>query len=179
MSQGSDFALRQRRWGRGWGGPGRFGQVNSVTGCREKLRGSCQSWEMTVVTVQMVSCTRFSTDTAKVKRRELSEGVRGGVRGKERSPGQLQGFGLWLRYTDADAGREEKRVRGIKMESSILEKSGVRSLSNFQMKSDTSIRFQGRGREGRYDLPWGVVHTGWTFHPWDCPAQPGSEYAER
>ena len=35
VSQGSDLALRQKRWGRGWGGPGRFGQVNSVTGCRE------------------------------------------------------------------------------------------------------------------------------------------------
>lgn len=62
VGQGSDLALRQKRWGRGWGGPGRFGQVNSVTGCREKLRGSCQSWEMTVVTVQVVSCTRFSMD---------------------------------------------------------------------------------------------------------------------
>ena len=62
VSQGSDFALRRRRWGRGWGGPGRFGQVNSVTGCREKLKGACQSWEVTVVTVQVVSCTRFSVD---------------------------------------------------------------------------------------------------------------------
>lgn len=59
VSRGSDFALRRRRWGRGWGGPGRFGQVKSVTGCREKLRGSCQSWETTVVTVQMMSCPRF------------------------------------------------------------------------------------------------------------------------
>lgn len=66
------------------------------------------------------------------------------------------------------------------MESSVLEKARMKSRSNIQMESGTSIRFQGRGRkgrgrEGRYDRPWGVVRTGWTFYPWGLPAQPGSK----
>ena len=65
------------------------------------------------------------------------------------------------------------------MESSILERSGLRNLFNLQMESGTSIGFQGRGQDGRYERGWGMVHTGWTLHSWGRPAQPGSEHRER